>query len=616
MIEQHCNASTSTATSEPPGARTAPVCGVPFRMLLVVNAQSSFQSFELSEGVTHVLGRAEPADILLDDPSISRRHASLCRKGESVRLIDLSSRNGCWVSGLRVTEAVLRVGSGLVLGGVCMSVQVAPSFSAATFGLIERASLHTRLDEACARSTSARRPLAVLMVRALTPSTIGLRELVSRTASLLRAADGVALFEPGVLCVVLSDTSLPEAEAFAQRLAAAVAGAAELGCGVARMDEQHPNAELLLSAARRAVLASSSARCLVVASAPTGSAGGTTEVAALDAQVRKSSQMLELGRLVERLASRRISVLVTGETGSGKELIARELHERGERREGPFKVVNCGAIPKHLIESELFGHVRGAFTGALRDHPGVFAQAHNGTIFLDEVGELSAEAQTALLRVLDTQRICPIGDTQDQAVDVRVVTATHRDLREMVECGSFRLDLYHRLNAVVLQVPPLRERPDEIAPLAEYFVKRLCAPERMLPRLSKGALACLHAYPWPGNIRELRNVIERALALTDGTLIQPEDLPSQVQSAGPRNNVPSVPESAPAAAALPAPSSSREWIDLRESLKLHEAELIREALRRTAGNQRRAARLLRLPLRTLERKLKLLTMTTRLDLGA
>ena len=600
MIEQHCNASTSTATAEPPSGHRAPVCGVPFRMLLVVNAPSSIQSFELNEGFTHVVGRAEPADILLDDPSISRRHASLCRQGESVRLIDLCSRNGCWVSGLRVTEAVLRVGSSVVLGGVSVSVQVAPSFSAATFGLLERASLHTRLDEACARSASSRRPLAVMMVRAFKPSQVGLSELVSRTVSSLRAADGVALFEPGVLCVVLSDTSLPEAEAFAQRLAEPVPGVVELGCGVVRLDEQYTNAEQLLAAARRSVMASTPARSVVV-----GSAMPVTGEPAPVAQVRRNLKMLELGRTVERLASRRISVLVTGETGAGKELIARELHERGDRRDGPLKVVNCGAIPKHLIESELFGHMKGAFTGALRDHPGVFVQAHGGTIFLDEVGELSAPAQAALLRVLDTQRICPIGATQDQLVDVRVVAATHRDLREMVESGGFRLDLYHRLNAVVLHVPPLRGRADEIGPLSEYFLKRFCAPDRELPRLSTEALGCLRAYHWPGNIRELRNVIERALALSDGALIQPSDLP------GPLQLRPTEPPSAvePSLTAEPAdkPAHAREWIDLRESLKLHEEELIREALRRTAGNQRRAARLLRLPLRTLERKLKLLT---------
>jgi len=602
MIEQQCNASTSTASAEPPGGRSAPVCGVPFRMLLVANAQSSFQSFELPEGRTLTVGRAEPADIQLDDASVSRRHATLCREGETVRLADLGSRNGCWVGGLRVPEAVLRVGSSVVLGGVSLSIQVAPSYSAATFGLLERAALFVRLGEACERSQALRQHLAVLMVRALRPGKVGMGELVARTTSVLRAADGVALYEPGVLCVVLCGGSRDGAEALARRLAEPLAGSAALGCGVASLDEQHGSPELLLTAARRMLLGTSAER-------PVGLAWAALlqpELDAAEAQVRRNPAMLELGRMVERLAPRRISVLVTGETGSGKELIARELHERSDRREGPFKVVNCGAIPKHLIESVLFGHVKGAFTGAHRDHPGVFAQAHGGTIFLDEVGELSADAQAALLRVLDTQRIAPVGAAQDQLVDVRVVAATHRDLRDMVETGSFRLDLYHRLNAVVLQLPPLRERPDEVGPLAEHFIRRLCGPERALPRLSAEALACLRAYAWPGNIRELRNVIERALALTDGALIEPADLPKAMQL-GAAEEAPQLKAAEPAAEPVPRRASSRQWIDLRESLRLHEAELIREALRRTAGNQRRAAQLLRLPLRTLERKLKLLS---------
>ena len=603
MIEQHCNASTSTATAEPPAGRSAPVCCVPFRLLLVLNAPGAVRSFELPEGRALVVGRTEPADILLEDASVSRRHASLCREGEAVRLLDLDSRNGCWVLGQRVPEALLRVGSSFVLGGVSLSVQIAPSFGAATFGLLERAALLVRLTAGCERSLASRQHLSVLMVRALRPGKLATSELVERATSVLRAADGVALHEPGVLCALLPGVAHEEAQVLAARLAEPAPGAAALGCGVASLDAQacledaRTSAEQLLMAARRALLA----RCAGVPAAGMLQA----EVAAGEPQVRKHPAMLELGRTVERLASRRISVLITGETGTGKELIARELHERGERRAGPFKVVNCGAIPAQLIESVLFGHVRGAFTGAHRDHPGAFLQAHGGTIFLDEVGELSADAQAALLRVLDTQRICAVGALQEQSVDVRVVAATHRDLRQMAEVGSFRLDLYHRLNAMVLQLPPLRERLEELAPLAEHFIRQLCGPERPPPRLSPAALACLRAHPWPGNVRELRNVIERALALTDGALIEPTDLPRalQLRAAEP---------AAPPSPAAPAPvgSEHRHGIDLRESLRLHEAELIREALRRTSGNQRRAAQLLRLPLRTLERKLRLLSRAT------
>ncbi|HET8939100.1 MAG TPA: sigma-54 dependent transcriptional regulator [Polyangiales bacterium] len=324
---------------------------------------------------------------------------------------------------------------------------------------------------------------------------------------------------------------------------------------------------------------------------------------ATPAFVRHSPRMLELARLVERIAPRKISVLVLGETGTGKELIARELHDKSARSHGPLQVVNCGAIPEHLTASVLFGHVRGAFTGADRDHQGVFGRAHGGSVFLDEVGELSAEAQAALLRVLDTQRVCPIGGRQEQSVDVRVIAATHRNLAEMVERGSFRLDLYHRLNSVVLQLPSLRERRDEILPLAEHFIERFVG-DGTAPRLSHAANARLLAYAWPGNVRELRNVIERAVALCDGESICERDLPPHIcQGLTGNAERPLTAASPPLSAALDASA-----IGLREALRQQEIALIEAALRSTHGNQKRAARLLQLPLRTFERKLSVLSI--------
>ena len=319
--------------------------------------------------------------------------------------------------------------------------------------------------------------------------------------------------------------------------------------------------------------------------------------------VRQSPQMLELAQLVQRLAPRKISVLVLGETGTGKELVARELHEKSQRSHGPLQVVNCGAIPEHLTASVLFGHVRGAFTGADRDQQGVFGRAHGGTVFLDEVGELSAEAQAALLRVLDTQRVCPIGGRQELPVDVRVIAATHRNLVEMVERGTFRLDLYHRLNSVVLKIPTLRERSEEILPLAEHFIEKFAASEAR-PQLSSAASARLLAYHWPGNVRELRNVIERAVALCDGTFISERDLPQHVVY-GLRDTPEAPLSAAPLQRMAPLEPSG---LGLREALRQQEIALIEAALRTTHGNQKRAARLLQLPLRTFERKLRVLSI--------
>ena len=328
--------------------------------------------------------------------------------------------------------------------------------------------------------------------------------------------------------------------------------------------------------------------------------------AAPDSIVRHSTAMLELQRMVERLAPRPISVLVLGETGTGKELIARELHERSPRAAQPLKVVNCAAIPEQLIESALFGHVRGSFTGAQRDQLGVFTQAHGGTLFLDEVGELSLAAQAALLRVLDTRRVCAVGGNVEQVVDVRVVAATHRDLAAMTERGSFRLDLYHRLNSVVLSLPPLRERREEILPLFEHFLALGLPAGASLPRLTQRARACLLEYGWPGNVRELRNVAERALALMEGDCIECCDLPPQIAA---EVRVPAAArscEAQPTAAPAEELELAGEGPGLRSLMRQQEAAIIEAALRQSGGNQRRAAERLGVPLRTLERKLRLL----------
>ena len=234
----------------------------------------------------------------------------------------------------------------------------------------------------------------------------------------------------------------------------------------------------------------------------------------------------------------------------------------------------------------------------------MFGRAHGGTVFLDEVGELSAEAQAALLRVLDTQRVCPIGGRQEQPVDVRVVAATHRNLAEMVERGTFRLDLFHRLNSVVLKIPTLRERSEEILPLAQHFIEKFAGGEARL-QLSSAAGARLLAYQWPGNVRELRNVIERAVALCDGAVICEQDLPQQVL-----HDVQGTPEPPPSAAVSPCANVTLEpgALGLRAALRQQEIAWIEAALRSTRGNQKRAARLLQLPLRTFERKLRVLSI--------
>jgi transcriptional regulator with GAF, ATPase, and Fis domain len=238
-----------------------------------------------------------------------------------------------------------------------------------------------------------------------------------------------------------------------------------------------------------------------------------------------SPVLLDVFRKVEKVAATDISVLITGETGTGKELVAREIHRRSHRASGPFVVVNCGAIPENLMESELFGHVRGAFTGAVATRQGRFQAAHKGTLFLDEIGELPMQLQVKLLRALQERVVTKVGDTKPEQVDIRVIAATHRNLEEAIRAGTFREDLYYRLNVVNLHLPPLRERGDDIVVLAKYLLDKYAKElGSRVKGFTPNALIAIHKYSWPGNVRQLENRIKKAIVLCDKTLIGPEDL--------------------------------------------------------------------------------------------
>jgi len=304
--------------------------------------------------------------------------------------------------------------------------------------------------------------------------------------------------------------------------------------------------------------------------------------------VAASPPMIELLDLIERAAVYKTTVLLTGESGTGKEVLARAVHAQSPRRGEAFVAVNCGAIPENLLESELFGHAKGAFTGADRARRGLFVEAHEGTLFLDEIGELPLSLQVKLLRVLQEEEIRPVGESKSRSVDVRVLAATARNLEAMVREGSFREDLYYRLNVVELRVPPLRQRSEDIPLLVDHFFARSCAEMgKPLRGVADDTLERLIAYHWPGNVRELENVIERAVLLSDHETIRPGALPEAISRPSPETS----------------PEDTQQFA-LKPARKRFEAGLIREALEATHGNRTHAARLLEISHRALLYKIK------------
>jgi DNA-binding NtrC family response regulator len=304
----------------------------------------------------------------------------------------------------------------------------------------------------------------------------------------------------------------------------------------------------------------------------------------------RSQPMQKLFQMLETVARASSTILITGETGSGKEVVARAIHHNSPRRAHRFVALNCSAIPETLLEAELFGHVRGAFTGAVATRQGRFEQAHKGTLFLDEVGTMSTALQMKLLRALQEREFERVGDNQTIKVDVRVIAATNSDLGRMVAAGSFREDLYYRLNVIPIELPSLRERRDDIPLLAAHFLSKFASGQEL--QLSQQAMRVLMAYPWPGNVRQLENAIERAVTLSAGRReIDIADLPPEMQAL-------------PHSVATPFVEFPEEGLDLSEYLSSIERDLIRRSLERTGGNRNRAAELLRIKRTTLVEKLK------------
>ena len=571
-------------------------------LTLLITYRDGTRALTLVEGQRLTIGRSEPSDVALRDESLSRQHAIVEVKEGAVWVEDLQSTNGCFIDGEKIERAELPLAKELRLGAAT-AVLYRAGEGQPLLGLGSDDWFQAELELEFSRAKTLGRGLSLLMVRLPDQSAGG---WFSPLRSSLRSFDRVALYSVDTVEILLPEADADQARALAKDLVAAAGSQA--CCGTASYPGHAASAAELVFGARAALREAGHRGPVQTAIAPGERAPESpADAAQSEASPSKMTQSEAMGRVyatIDRLASSAIPVLIEGETGVGKEVVARAIHERGKRKKGPLICINCGAIPSQLLESTLFGHEKGAFTGADQQQKGIFESASGGTVLLDEVGELPAAAQAALLRVLESKQIRRVGASKEIAVDVRVLAATHRDLEAMSQSGEFRLDLLYRLNAMTLTIPPLRQRKEEIPGLVSHFVEQAnSADERKIEGVDAAALSALDGYAWPGNIRELRNAIERAVVIAQDTVVGLEDLPEKIRSGAVvlRESALAVGSEAPAEAS----AGGAGEINLKAELLRHESALILAALKEARGDRHLASSALGIPLRTLHHKMRL-----------
>jgi two-component system, NtrC family, response regulator AtoC len=517
---------------------------------------------DLGPSAELVIGRSSSAGFVADDERVSRRHLRIRLSDGALLAIDLGSRNGSTLNGRRLShERSLEPGDELTAGPVRVTVcglrRAGP--------VANEDEVWTRLSAEVERATRFQRPLSLIGLR-LEGAAADVQAAAQRVAGRLGRLQRIGEYAPGAYVVVLPETAHDEAVRMAAELAGE-ARAARVGAEAraAAVPESGRTASELVAAALKHGL---------------GAPPSSAEPPSMIAEEPAMRAMLELAR---RAALSDATVLLIGETGSGKEVVAAEIHRTSVRAKKPYVRLNCASLPSTLLEPELFGHERGAFTGADKRRIGFIEAADGGTLLLDEIGELPLEMQSKLLRVLEEGKLTRVGGSEEVAFDVRFLAATHRDLDAEAAAGRFRQDLFFRINTITLRVPPLRERPHDLPLLAHAFLERASAEaHRTPPRMSPAFLATLARYPWPGNVRELRNVIERAVVLGDGAELTPDQLPHRVSILEPTSGT----------------------MQLRDQVDELEKRNLIEALREHDGNRTHAARSLGISRRSLLYKLK------------
>ncbi len=501
------------------------------RALLVVylgGDESSTRLVEVPDGAQLTVGRARMATIPVDSERVSRIHARITRRGSEIAVEDVGSRNGTWVNGEAISGVrSLASGDEIVIGPVTIVLGV-------TSRVVSRPRIESsrRLEEELTaevdRGKRYRRVFTLLMLR-INGEQPEVDAAVDRLSARLRAMDLLTEYAPFELAIVLPELDASTIDETARDLITAArtkedgtAAPITVAGGAAVFPEHGTTVGKLIGRARAAVTSVRSSPAESIGAPPEDPSPLGNDVIVSDPQMRRVYE------LIRKVADHQITVLVNGETGVGKEIIAAAIHHAGSRRAGPFVKLNCASVPESLLESSLFGHEKGAFTGADRRTSGYFEAAHGGTLFLDEIGEISIGTQAKLLRVLEERKITRVGGTDEIAVDVRVLCATNRDLEADCRRGTFRSDLFFRISAFTILIPPLRDRPSETMLLAEHFIAQV-SRGRSPPRLSEAAADAIRRYTWPGNARELRNAIERAVVVHSGRVIELEDLPDRVR---------------------------------------------------------------------------------------
>ncbi|APR85043.1 Flagellar regulatory protein FleQ [Minicystis rosea] len=549
----------------------------PQRVTLIIHHPEGDKHAPLIPDEPLVVGRSEPADLVVANPSLSRRHARFTLHNGRVVVEDLGSTNGLYFEGKRVARAELELGGEITLAHFPARII---TFGGVSPALDSEATFRRRLHEEMSRARAFHRSFAVVAVRA--SHTLATRAPGGTWAVRLRQRvqdiDCVSLYSPDVALVLLPERDAGSALEVARTIVVAERDA-PVFAGVAVHPQTSGTAGELVDMARDAAGRAGPEEPVIAAST---SEWRESSVVGKQSPFRGVAMQAAYS-IADRVAGVNIPVLLHGETGVGKEILANHIHEHGNRAAQRMGRVNCGAIPATLVESTLFGHERGAFTGAMQQRRGEFEAAHQGTLFLDEIGDMPLEAQKVLLRVLDTKRFSRVGSTQEVEVDVRVIAATHRDLKALIESGDFREDLYYRLSTVTIEIPPLRKRLDELEPFIEHFIDQFNKQHRRSVRaVSAEAKALLRAHAWPGNVRELRNVIERAVVLKVGDTILPSDLPDYIRE---------------------SKSEEGDGGSAQDQLDRKERELILDALHKEDWNREKAAARIGYKLRTFSRRM-------------